>query len=334
MHRHISITICILSTAVFLFCSLTQAVPGVVRNKTASSPITCTAKEANLTSDGLIVLSVRDNLSGVDASSIRLVVDGVEVSPFLSPVPKGYRISYKPTSASSAYDVELSASDRARNSMRQLYRFVGPGNQVAVSGASDMNRPGPVLQTVRPDLETVRSRLQLADCALGSAGTELLPYAPRLDTVRDPEAWGANSERIFDVNIKRVIDSAEHEDICRVAFSVCPSEMATSDEELESYRLFIALAEPGGELVFYEHEAGKQGIPLEELTCTESGWRQLTLTFRLSGLESGNYTWYAAVAGGDEPESILSNLASSVLDASPPDCDVLSDASSFGSPDG
>ncbi|MCB4756109.1 MAG: hypothetical protein LHV69_03600 [Elusimicrobia bacterium] len=73
-----------------------------------------------------IQLEVTDSLPGVDPSTIRLAVNGLDVIPVINPSPYGYYVDYQPTSPlayNQTVPVRTSMSDLAGNAMTQTISF-------------------------------------------------------------------------------------------------------------------------------------------------------------------------------------------------------------------
>ncbi|MBN2208515.1 MAG: hypothetical protein JW759_04390 [Candidatus Coatesbacteria bacterium] len=281
-------------------------------------------RTASLTEAGQIVLSVRDDLSGVDPSSIRLVIDGLRVSPSLVKIAKGYRVSYTPPGSSSGeYNVELFASDMASNSMRRAYRFIGAPSVTALGDpqrsekdpASD--RPllsraadGELNAVWRPidacKTRPVNMAPRLRDAAGGSAIT-----APGLIPPGVPQAVQ------FDVAITKELRVLDQKQLYEATFEVRGVRIAEAKCEL-----FIGLIDHSGEVVFYEPEPGRRGIAIEELERVSEGRSRLKLSFAPGEFLGADYTWCAVVAQAGTPENTVSNVASAPFDVSAQECDT------------
>jgi len=291
---------------------------------------------ANLTEAGQIVLSVRDDLSGVDPSSIRLVIDGLRVSPSLAKIAKGYTVSYTPTGSSSGeYNVEIFASDMATNSMRRAYRFVGAPSATALGDPerSEKDPADPAFD--RPLLcRAADGELNAASSAIDACKTRPASIAPQLrDAAGDPAVMGPGliSPGIpqagqFDVAITKELRVLEQKQLYEATFEVRGLRVFKT-----KYALFIGLIDPSGEVVFYEPEPGRRGTSLEELERVSDSRLQLKLSFAPGEFLGGDYTWCAVVAQAGTPENTVSNVASVPFDISAPECEMraLDAASSF-----
>ncbi len=281
-----------------------------------------TLRTGNLTEAGKIVLRVRDNLSGVDPSSIRLVIDGREVTPSLSSIPKGYSVSYTPAGAPTGeYRVEIFARDMAKNSMRRAYRFMGDPspavNPRRSNAGPECNRPvlrraadnesslasvpgacwGPRPVSEHRDVAAVPGKRSIARPGLMSA--HVLPRTP------------------FNVAITTELRATDGRELYHVTFDVKGSrDMGTE------FELFVALIEPSGEVVFYEPEEGRRGVALEELEQAGDSRFELSMSFEPGELLGQDCTWCAVVARAGSGGAIVSNVASAFVDGSRADSDT------------
>ena len=292
-----------------------------------------TLRTGALTEAGEIVLRVRDNLSGVDPLSIRLIIDGREVKPSLAKIAQGYSVSYTPTGSSNGeYNVELFASDRARNSMRRAYRFIGAPSAMALGNPKPCPErlllDGPMLR------RAARGELNVASGPVGGCEPKPVSMAPQADeAARDclvtPPGLilpRAQPPALFDVAIAKELHVADQRELYEVTFDVRANHAVNAQ-----YELFVGLIDPYGEVVFYEPEAGRRALAFEELEQTgDSGFR-LKLSFEPGDLAGVNYTWCAVVAPSGHPEHIVSNVASVPFDVSLPlsEMPVLDGQSSF-----
>ena len=281
-----------------------------------------------LTEAGEIILRVRDNLSGVDPLSVRLVIDGREVKPSLAKITQGYSVSYTPAgSTTGEYNVELFASDMAKNSMRQAYRFIGKPSVIALANPKRLLPDGPMLRAVGGE-SNVASRL--------IQGEEPTPIsmAPAVEDPRRSQSLMSlglvspflKEAEQFKVAIAEELIAADQDELYKVTFDISANHSVN-----EEYELFIGLIDLAGEVVFYEPEAGRYGIALEELEQTEDLRFRLKLSFEPGEMRGGNYTWRAVVARAGRPEHVVSNVAKAPFDVSPPESEVLGldDLSSF-----
>ncbi len=277
---------------------------------------------ANLTESGQMVFRVRDNLSGVDASSIRVIVDEQEVQPSLTKIPLGYRVSYRPSgSPSGEHKVVLFARDMARNAMRQAYRF---GGACRVAAEDEPRRLQEIAQAERPLLHRVTNAGINAMRSLGASQARMRLGLERSGTggllsVSAPKRVLAafRPAPLFDVRISKQLRAAEAGQICDVIFAVSGTGAATA-----GYELFVALIDPAGEVVFYEPTPGCRGTPLEQLERTGESGLKMQLSFVRDEFSGSGYTWCAAVAKAQSPEHLASNVAASAFDAIPGACDV------------
>ncbi len=292
-----------------------------------------TLRSGNLTEAGEVVLRVRDNLSGVDPLSIRLIMDGREVKPSLSKIAQGYSVSYRPTGSSTGeYNVELFASDMAKNSMRRAYRFIGAPSAMALGDPKPSPErlllDGPMLR------RAAGSESKVASCPIGGWEPKPVSMAPEVEG--PARSWsvmrpGLTSSCIqqpvqFNVAITKELCVADQRELYEVTFDVRANHLVNAQ-----YELFIGLIGRSGEVVFYEPEAGRRGIALEELEQTEDLRFRLKLSFEPGEILGGNCTWCAVVARAGRPEHVVSNVASGPFDVSPPESEmlVLDDPSSF-----
>ncbi len=281
-----------------------------------------TPRTGNLTDAGEIVLRVRDNLSGVDPLSIRLIIDGREVKPSLSKIAQGYSVSYRPIGSSTGeYNVELFASDMAKNSMRRAYRFIGAPSAMA------LGNPKPSPERLLLDGPMLRraagSELNVASGPIGGCEPKPVSMAPQVEGRRSVMRLGLASSHIqqpvqFNVAITKELCVADQGELYEVTFDVRANHLVNAQ-----YELFIGLIGRTGEVVFYEPEAGRPGIALEELEQTEDLRFRLKLSFEPGEILGGNYTWCAVVARAGRPEHVVSNVASGPFDVSPPESEML-----------
>lgn len=290
-----------------------------------------TLRTGNLTEAGEIVLRVRDNLSGVDPSSIRLVIDGREVTPSLSLIPKGYSVSYTPAEAlTGEYKVEICARDMAKNSMRQAYRFMGApfvaANPRKSNAGPECNRP-----MLRRAADNESSLASVSGACWGPR-----PVSERHDAaagpgkrlIARPGLMSAHvlPDTLFNVAIMTELRATDGRELYHVTFDVKSSR----DVDTE-YELFVGLIEPSGEVVFYEPEAGRRGVALKELEQVGDSWFELNLSFEPGELLGQDYTWCAVVARAGSGGAIVSNVASALFDGSRADSDTvaLDESSTF-----
>ncbi|HUT04804.1 MAG TPA: hypothetical protein VM163_13035 [bacterium] len=290
------------------------------------SAVVASAEQApritNLTESGQMVFRVRDNLSGVDASSIRVIVDGQEARPALTKIPLGYRVSYTPSgSLSGEYSVVLFARDMAKNAMRKTYRFGGacrvvaedepkPLREIALAERPLLHRVTDAGMNAMPFLGASQARMRLSPECSGTGGLRSVSAPQRVSAAFRPAP-------LFGVEISRELRAAEAGQICDVIFTVSGTGAATA-----GYELFVALIDPSGEVVFYEPTPGCRGTPLEQLERTGESGLRMRLSFVRDEFSGSGYTWCAAVAKAQTPEQLASNVAASAFDAIPDGCDV------------
>lgn len=277
---------------------------------------------AHLTGSGEIVLRVRDNLSGVDPSSIRVIVDGQEVRPSLTKIPLGYRVSYTPTASSSGeHSVVLFASDMAKNAMRRAYRFVSTCRVAADNGPQPLREAAlarrPLLDRVADSgidpmrcLDTSQTRLRLTPEHGGTCGLRHVSARATILAALKPAP-------LFDVKISKQLRESAAVQVYDVTFTVSGTGALT-----EGYELFVGLIDPSGEVVFYEPRPGCRGTPLEQLKKTGESGLKMRLSFERGEFAGSGYTWCAAVAKAQSPDHLASNVATSPFDVIPGDCDV------------
>jgi len=294
--------------------------------------IQSTLRTGALTEAGEIVLRVRDNLSGVDPLSIRLIIDGREVKPSLTKIAQGYGVSYTPTgSPSGEYSVELFASDMAKNSMRRAYRFIGAPFAMA------LGNPKPCPERLLLDGPMLRraagSESNVASGPIGGWEPKPISMAPNVEV--PPRSWAVRPGLVphciqlpgqFSVAMTKELRVADQRELYEITFDVRANNHVNA-----RYELFIGLIDPCGEVVLYEPETGRHGIALEELEQTEDLQFRLKLSFEPGEILGGNYTWCAVVARALRPEHIVSNVASAPFDVLPPESEmpVLDGPSSF-----
>ena len=277
---------------------------------------------ANLTESGQMVFRVRDNLSGVDASSIRVIVDEQEVQPSLTKIPLGYRVSYRPSGLSSGeHKVVLFARDMARNAMRQAYRFGGACRvaaedeprrlqEIALAERPLLHRVTDAGMNAMPSLGASQARMQISPERSGTVGLGLVSAPQRVLAALRPAP-------LFDVRISKQLRAADAGQIYDVIFTVSGMGAATA-----GYELFVALIDPSGEVVFYQPTPGCRGTPLEQLERTGESGLRMRLSFVRDEFSGSGYTWCAAVAKAQTPEQLASNVAASPFDVLPVGRDV------------
>ena len=289
---------------------------------------------AKLTEAGQIVLSVRDDLSGVNPSSIRLVIDGVTVSPSLAKIAKGYKVSYTPPgSLSGEYNVEIFASDMATNSMQRAYRFVGAPSLTALANPKTSEKD-PALD--RPLLSRAADgELNAASGPIDASKTRPVGIAPQLrDAAGDRAVMGPGlippstlQAAQFDVAITKELRVLDQKQLYEATFEVRGVRIPDA-----KYELFIGLVSPSGEVIFYEPEPGRRGTALEELEQVSDGRLRLKLSFAPGEFLGGNYTWCAVVSQAGTPENTVSNVASAPFDISAPKCVMRAQGAAASSP--
>ncbi|MBN1592363.1 MAG: hypothetical protein JW941_03815 [Candidatus Coatesbacteria bacterium] len=266
-------------------------------------------RSARLAESGAIVINVRDDLSGVNPSSIHLIVDGQEVKPSLTSIDKGYCVSYSPPTASApSYEVEISASDMARNTMHRFYRFSREPDR-APSPLSSESGPAcahPPLRRVSDNIDQgsqdprscwgPRAVLDPND-SLGQAGKGL-SHPVNLSRT-------ALHDALFEVGITSRLREADGGELYSVAFDVECNRASDGD-----FDLLVGLIDPSGEVIFYEPEEGRRDTSLRDLEAVNDSTLRLELDFEPNQFMGNGYTWCAVVSRADTLE-IVSNVASS-----------------------
>jgi len=280
-------------------------------------------KTAALNQRGEIELSVRDNLSGVDRASIRLFVNGKHVSPSISPISKGYRLTFLPrciNPLNGYHLVRIEAKDRAGNWMRQVYHFVG----AAMKSASNPQECSKAPRTCDMNQQPLP-----ASPSCGQPGWKAGSYSPvcvsrgnqrlPLDLAAEslpsgPTAMllGVGPEDIFRLEIDSRASSRPERSVRTFVITVRHGGPA-----VDSLALFVGVITPAGDAVLYEGKPGLAGVSLSSLSKKGDGCRQFVLPLPQQGLQTGEYVLCAAVADAANPSIVWSNVALARFDIAP-----------------